>query len=114
MKVGQGLVIHTFSKVRDVHVLLDIRSDNTPGSCGLQYKLVEVPGTLRNKGAGSHFLSLKGKESTHSLYILTFVQRIQLGRCHILLCLGRISVVHCLQYLEAMLSPKQLGVCSQE
>ena len=67
MKVGQGLVIHTFSKVRDVHVLLlDIRSDNTSGSCGLQYKLVEVPGALRNKGAGSYFSSLKGKGYLHT------------------------------------------------
>jgi len=67
VKVGQGLVIHTSSKVCDVHVLLlDIRSDDTPGSCGLQYKLVEVPGALWNKGAGSYFSSLKGKGSTRS------------------------------------------------
>jgi len=67
VKVGQGPVIHTFSKVRDVHILLlDFRSDNTSGSCGLQYKLVQVPGALRNKGAGSYFSSLKGKGSAHS------------------------------------------------
>lgn len=65
MKVGQGLVIHTFSKVCHVLVLLlGIHSDNILGSCGLQYKLVEIPGALRNQGAGSY---LQGKvESEHS------------------------------------------------
>jgi len=68
VKVGRGLVIHTFSKVRNINIHMlfrgGVRFDNALGSCGLQYKLVEVPGALRTDSYSS---PLKGRSgSTHS------------------------------------------------
>lgn len=79
------------------------------GSCGLDYRLVEVPGALRDGSTHSPWSSLKSESRINRpfYWILRYIQSIQLGRYHIHSLLVRLCRPHSLQHDHVMPAPRQ-------